>query len=95
VVEVHTEVSFAALAGAPLAHRKASWAGAEERRALLAAAGVHLGRDLGAAGAAAVDDVLDAAVVAWSARRVALGTARSHPDPPQRAPDGWPAAIWA
>ncbi len=95
VVEVHPEVSFAALAGAPLAHRKASWAGAEERRALLAGAGLHLGRDLGPAGAAAVDDVLDAAVVAWTARRVALGTARSHPDPPQRASDGWPAAIWA
>jgi predicted RNase H-like nuclease len=35
VVEVHPEVCFAALAGAPMSTRKATWAGAEERRALL------------------------------------------------------------
>lgn len=96
VVEVHPEVSFAALAGEPLPHRKKSWAGAEHRRALLAGAGIALPPDLGRAGeVAAVDDVLDAAVVAWTARRRAEGTARCHPDPPERTPDGWPAAIWA
>jgi len=31
---------------------------------------------------AAADDVLDAAAVAWTARRIAAGTARSFPDPP-------------
>ena len=30
------------------------------------------------------DDVVDAAVVAWSARRVANGTALSLPDPPEQ-----------
>ncbi len=95
VVEVHPELSFAVLAGAPLATRKRSWAGAEQRRALLAGAGIVLPGDLGAAGAAAVDDVLDAVAVAWSTARYAAGTAVSHPDPPERSSDGWPAAIWA
>lgn len=95
VVEVHPEVSFAQMAGGPLAARKKSWAGAARRRSLLAAHGVVLPDDLDAAGAAAVDDVLDAAAVAWTARRVALGEARSLPDPPERTPDGWDAAIWA
>jgi len=95
VVEVHPEVSFAAMdAGRPLAARKKSWAGAVRRRSLLAAHGVVLPDELGEAGAAAVDDVLDAAAVAWTARRVARGEARSLPDPPERTPDGWDAAIW-
>ena len=41
--------------------------------------------------AAAVDDVLDVAVVAWTARRIAAGAARSFP--PSAAPGD--AAIWA
>ncbi len=95
VVEVHPELSFAAMdSGRPLAARKKSWAGAVRRRSLLAAHGVVLPDELGEAGAAAVDDVLDAAAVAWTARRVARGEARSLPDPPERTPDGWDAAIW-
>lgn len=35
VVEIHPEVCFARLAGAPLTFRKSSWAGAERRRAFL------------------------------------------------------------
>ena len=35
--------------------------------------------DLGPAGLAGADDVLDAAAGAWTARRVAAGTARSFP----------------
>lgn len=74
VVEVHPEVSFAALAGQPLAEPKSSWAGFQHRRHLLADAGLVLDGDLGLAGRrVAPDDVLDAAVAAWSARRVALG----------------------
>jgi predicted RNase H-like nuclease len=94
VVEVHPEVSFARMAGAPLATRKSTWAGALHRRELLHAEGVALD-DLGAAGAAAgVDDVLDAAAAAWSARRFARGEAVPLPDPPEVFSDGWPAAIW-
>src|SRR4051812_22511110 len=47
VREVHPEVSFAELAGAPLADRKNSWAGFQRRQALLAAAGLVLNGDLG------------------------------------------------
>jgi predicted RNase H-like nuclease len=95
VREVHPEVSFAELAGAPLADRKNSWAGVQRRRALLAEAGLVLDGDLGLAGRAAkVDDVLDAAAAAWTATRIAAGTARPIPDPPEPSDDGWPAAIW-
>jgi predicted RNase H-like nuclease len=96
VVEVHPEVCFARLAGAPLTARKSSWAGIEQRRALLAGAGIRLAGDLRPAGAlAAVDDVLDAGAVAWAARRVLSGDARPIPDPPEVFSDGWPCAIWA
>jgi predicted RNase H-like nuclease len=96
VVEAHPELSFATLAGAPLATRKPTWAGAAQRHALLAAAGIVLPGDLGPAGTlAGVDDVLDAAVLAWTARRVADGTARPRPDPPDVFSDGLPCAIWA
>jgi predicted RNase H-like nuclease len=95
VCEVHPEVSFAAMAGAPLAVRKSTWAGVERRRELLAAEGIHLVGDLGLAGRAAkVDDVLDAAAAAWTARRIADGRARPLPDPPETFSDAWPAAIW-
>ncbi|PWJ54583.1 Predicted nuclease (RNAse H fold) [Quadrisphaera granulorum] len=108
VVEVHPEVAFGVMAAMeagveagdargclPLPDRKKSWAGAARRRSLLAAHDVVVPDDLGEAGRAAVDDVLDAAAVAWVARRVAQGVARSWPDPPEITPDGWPAAIWS
>lgn len=95
VVEAHPELSFAALAGAPVPQPKRSWAGSAVRRALLADAGLGLPADLGDVGRqAAVDDVFDAAVMAWTAMRVAEGRARSLPDPPEVFSDGWPAAIW-
>jgi predicted RNase H-like nuclease len=94
-VEVHPEVSFAELAGAYLRTRKATWAGMTERRRLLAGAGIDVPDDLGPAGElAAVDDVLDAAVVAWTASRVARGLARSLPDPPELLSDGKACAVW-
>jgi predicted RNase H-like nuclease len=96
VVEVHPEVSFAVLAGAPLTVRKSTWAGAERRRRLLHDAGIQLTGELGLAEyAVGVDDVLDAGAAAWSARRVHLGIATCLPDPPQTFHDGWPSAIWA
>jgi predicted RNase H-like nuclease len=95
VVEVHPEVSFARMPGAHRLESKATWAGVEQRRALLAAEGIRLVGDLGHAGrAAGVDDVLDAAAAAWSARRVASGEAVSLPSPPETFSDGWPCAIW-
>jgi predicted RNase H-like nuclease len=95
VLEVHPEVVFAELHGAPLPVRKPTWAGAALRHQLLAGQGVALHGDLGLAGHdVAVDDVLDAAAVAWTTRRYVAGVARSLPDPPEVFADGWPAAIW-
>ncbi len=95
VVEVHPELSFAAMAGGPLAERKVTWAGMTRRRSLLAASGIVLADDLGPAGRlAGTDDVLDAAAAAWTALRVRHGEARSLPDPPEILGDGYPCAIW-
>ncbi|MGP3939909.1 DUF429 domain-containing protein [Streptomyces sp. 6N106] len=93
--EVHPEVSFAAIdEGRPVAWSKKGWNGQAVRRRLLEDQGIVLPDDLGPAGRVPSDDVLDAAVAAWSARRIALRTARSLPDPPQEADTGLSAAIW-
>ena len=96
VYEVHPEVSFAVLLGAPARASKKTWAGMVERRdALEAAVGSLAGIDGVAALRASVDDMLDAAVAAWTARRIAHGQARSFPDPPEYDGSGRPVAIWA
>jgi predicted RNase H-like nuclease len=92
VFEVHPEVSFAALAGSHLQHSKRSWNGQMERRRLLVGAGLDVPDQL-VAGGAPVDDVLDAAVAAWSAARWARGEARSLPDDPP-VQHGRAVAIW-
>lgn len=95
LIEVHPEVSFAVLAGAPLQWPKDSWRGAPTRRDLLEQAGIHLPEQLGDADAVPVADVLDAAVAAWSASRISDGDYLSLPDPPQIHSDGLSAAIRA
>jgi predicted RNase H-like nuclease len=96
VWEVHPELSFTALLGHPARAPKKTWSGLHERLAALRAAGIELG-DLPEVGhRAAVDDVVDAAVAAWSARRVLQGRAVPYPDPPSiDAASGRPVAIWA
>lgn len=90
VWEVHPEVSFAeANGGVPLAWSKTSWNGAELRLRILDSQGITVPRDLGPAGAAEVPDVLDAAIAAWSADRIARGVALSFPSGAQRI-----GAIW-
>jgi predicted RNase H-like nuclease len=79
IVEVHPEVSFRALNGAPLRFSKHSWSGIAERRALLASAGILLPDDLPDGGRVAPDDVVDAGIAAWSATRVAEGTSSTLP----------------
>ena len=91
VVEVHPEVSFAAMTGATLP-RKQTEEGRQARLDALAAVGVARPSVLAGRGYAA-DDVLDACAVAWSAHRYATGTARALPDPPEVFSDGIPAAI--
>jgi predicted RNase H-like nuclease len=92
--EVHPELSFAVLLGHPALATKRSWAGMVERRAALADVGIDLDHVGGAAGKAAVDDVLDAGAAAWTARRLLAGSARPFPDPPGVEP-GPGRAIWA
>lgn len=96
VWEVHPEVSFTVLLGQPPSASKKTWAGMRERMRALEAVGIRLD-DLGGAGvAAAVDDVVDAAVAAWSCRRLVNGEAVSFPHPPEEDPEtGRLVAIWA
>ncbi|WP_373069632.1 DUF429 domain-containing protein [Gemmatimonas sp.] len=85
VFEAHPEVSFCELAGHPLAWSKKSWNGLLLRRRLLADAGIVLPDVIPEVAGAVADDVVDAAVVAWTARRIARGTARTLPDPPEES----------
>ncbi len=95
VHEVHPELSFATMAGHPLNTSKHTWSGVRLRTRLLEEAGIALS-DLGAAGdRASVDDVLDAAAAAWSARRIAQGIAITIPTSPPLDSTGRALAIWA
>jgi len=78
--EVHPELAFGAMAGAPLAASKHTGPGRDERRRLLARAGIEIPAGVPAA---LIGDVLDAAAVAWSARRIAAGQAVTVPALPQ------------
>jgi predicted RNase H-like nuclease len=89
--EVHPELSFSALSGAPVPVSKHSPEGLAARRRLLAGAGITL--PAGPVAGAGEDDVLDAAAVAWSARRILRGTAVALTDPAQVADDGGEIAI--
>ncbi len=86
IVEVHPEVSFRALKGTPLLFSKHSWSGIAERRCLLQEAGIVLPDDLPGGERAGSDDVVDAAVAAWSAWRVAEGRAKTLPEVPSADP---------
>lgn len=95
VVEVHPEVSFRLMPHSLPLHRKKSWGGLHARLARLAAEGVVLPASLGEADAVGIDDVVDAAVAAWTARRIHAGAARSFPETPtQRSASGRAIAIW-
>lgn len=94
VHEVHPELAFRALSGRVLLSNKRTWNGAVERQEALATVGLTLPAHLGHAGAAPVDDVLDAAVCAWSARRIAMDEAECVPSEPELDATGRPMAIW-
>ncbi len=92
--EIHPEVSFQAMKGGPLTHGKKSWNGFAERRRLLNVAGIELPYDPLDLADASVDDVLDAAAAAWSARRIAAGDARTLPEHEVVDERGRRVAIW-
>jgi len=73
VFEVHPEVSFRELAGQPLASKRTA-SGVAERRVALAGVGIEV-PEL----PYPLEDVLDAAVSAWSAARYARGEALPLP----------------
>jgi predicted RNase H-like nuclease len=77
--EVHPEVSFRALARDPLPSKR-TWNGLRARLTALDAAGIRVPDVTGDEPPA--DDVLDAAVVAWTAARIAAGSARTLPADP-------------
>jgi len=89
--ESHPELAFAILAGAPMTHPKRKAEGRAERLALLES----LGYDRGfldphpfARSQVAPDDLLDAAVLALSATRIARGHALRLPAEPERDAKG-------
>ena len=88
--EVHPELSFGAMAGAPLSASKHTGSGRDERLRLLARARIEIPPGTPAA---LIGDVLDAAAVAWSARRIAAGQAVTVPDVPQYDSQGREIAI--
>jgi predicted RNase H-like nuclease len=87
--EVHPELAFGAMAGAPLAHSKHTAAGCDLRRELLSRHGIVVPR----VSLAPVTDAMDAAAVAWSAWRIATGQAVVIPARPQRDAGGLEIAI--
>jgi predicted RNase H-like nuclease len=92
--EVHPELSFRQLGLLPTDGSKKSWRGQRARLRVLGAAGIELPEDLGPVDGIPADDVLDAAAAAWSAHRIACGTAFCVPDPPQVNEQGQQLAIW-
>ena len=87
--EVHPELAFGAMAGAPLGHSKHTAAGRDQRRELLVRAGIVIP----GVPRAPVTDTLDAAAVAWSAWRIATGQAVVVPGLPEEDSQGREIAI--
>ena len=93
IFEVHPEVSFFALMReletTVVLRSKKTWNGMWARWNALQAADVVVPTALGAGGLSACDDVLDAAVAAWTARRKLRGLAQSLPEKSSRTETIW------
>jgi predicted RNase H-like nuclease len=94
VWEVHPEVSFRGMAGDHLRWPKASWNGFYERLELLRREGVEIPPAVESLHHVGSEDVLDAAAAAWTAARIAEGTAASLPSEPTQFAGDRPLAIW-
>lgn len=93
--EVHPELAFRVRAGRPLAGKR-TWNGLMARLDLLRGLGIILPTRIDGCGdRAAPDDVVDAAIVAWTVAGL-HGSAGldSHPPVPQEFDRGRPVAIW-
>lgn len=101
--EMHPELSFRVLVeelGGSITASKKTWNGSRERLGALVSAGLILPEEpLEGLGRAGADDVLDAAVGAWTARRILMERARSFPEDlgevEEKCPVGKAGAIWA
>jgi predicted RNase H-like nuclease len=94
--EVHPELCFAELAGAPMTNRKSSVRGRDERRLALRTVFPGLD-DIEAAGnreKIKTVDLLDASVACWSAMRIASGQGYSLPTSVLLDATGLEMAIW-
>ena len=94
IIEVHPELSFMAMAGAPMSYPKRTWNGHQERLNSLASAGLPVPADLGELGKASPDDVLDAFAAAWTADRFSRDEAASVPVLPTQFDGDRPVQIW-
>lgn len=93
LTEVHPELAFAVITGAPLP-RKRSWPGLILRYEVLRTLGIVLPTRFDGDVGAAPDDVVDAAVCAWVADGAASGGAmRSVPERTEQQAHGRPIVI--
>ncbi len=94
VFEAHPEVTFAELSNRETLDGEQRAALHEPIPRLLAGEQPSAPDVVGDVSAkAAADDIVDAVACAWTAGRIAVGAARSLPDPPERI-DGREVAIW-
>lgn len=92
--EVHPELAFHLRATRPLPGKR-SWNGVMARLAIVRALGLELPDHIEGGDRMSPDDVLDAAIVAWTAAGLHHPAGlRSHPDPPEEWDRGRPIAIW-
>jgi predicted RNase H-like nuclease len=97
VYEVHPELSFWAMRQQkPILESKRTWAGFWIRLRLLEEQGIRIPDDIDNGELCGIDDVLDAAAVAWSAHRIATRTAGFFPPRGEEQFDehGRAVAIW-
>lgn len=95
VHEAHPELAFAEMnGGVPLSRGKREGSGQLERSELLRREGLDVTHDLKGADGAALDDVLDAVALSWSARRIADGRGQRVPDRPPKDSRGLRMEIW-
>lgn len=95
LIEVHPELSFAEMAGGPIAMPKHTWNGLAARLQALNSQGIAFPDSIdGSGGSLPPADLVDAAAAAWSAARWGRGLARPYPAAPTR--NGPPGnVIWA
>lgn len=100
VHEAHPELAFMSLAGAPMQYNKKTLEGREERLRILKGAFRGMQQAFESAGMAfkksevAMDDLLDAYVLAWTALRIGAGQANCVPTDPLVDRKGLRTEIW-